>query len=791
MDFQAGVGTWIAAHILARLPIGSRFGLSATPLPETLRLETGEGLDDTLVTLQDGGRIDVQSKTRAGLSQDADTPLGKTVAQLARMVIAERTAGREIDSSKARAVLAVSTAAPRSLDALERGCRAFDLGSDWATTKAQRSNQEREALDLFEVHARTAWSAATSDSMDDADLVAMARLFRIVRFSMDEGDDNWREAARVLGARVYGSEAAGEAPLRELKAIVRGLIGSGAPADRAGLLRALRLRGHSDVRAPDFDADLTRLAEATRAELDRLAGHTRLPIAGGISIARLSDSPLAAAVASGSLIVIGEPGAGKTGALVAFAQDRRAAGDTVVFLSVDRFPGVAIAADLQSELRLTRPLVDVLTAAPGVSRKLLIIDALDAARGGPAEGVFAQLIETVGVALAADWTVVASIRTFDLKNGRRYRDTMHGAPPNPTFADMSLSAVRHFRVPRLEELDLEVAGTHAPALGALLAAAPDKLRDLLRNVFNLSLAAQLLADGASPDSIRNVSTQSDLIDAYEDRRLDGTALQRGAAATADAMVHRRRLAVRKVAVAHDRLDDVIQSGVLTEAGDLVSFSHHVLFDHVIGRFLLDWHHPPTLIRQLVGDSAVALMLAPGLRFAIERLWRSDSDGKPQLWRLVADIYADASVDPVLANVALRTAIECVSDVADITGLTHLIDQRATEETLAVLLSRLARFIGMAVDAEGGLAPQDALAWAMVAEAVTNTGQRGLSDAARFLLYILFEKADLAAPPLLAVFGRAARALPALAWDSIPPMPLMATNAIRFVGKSFASDPDAS
>jgi hypothetical protein len=237
----------------------------------------------------------------------------------------------------------------------------------------------------------------------------MARLFRIVRFSMGEGDDNWREAARVLGGRVYGFDAASEAPLRELKAIVRGLIGSGAPADRAGLLRALRIRGHSDVRSPDFDADLARLAEVTGAELDRLAGHTRLPIAGGVPIARQSDGPLAAAVASGSLIVIGEPGAGKTGALVALARDRRAAGDTIIFLSVDRFPGVAIAADLQSELHLTHPLVDILSAAPGGSRKLLIIDALDAARGGSAEGVFAQLIEFVVAGLAADWMVVASL----------------------------------------------------------------------------------------------------------------------------------------------------------------------------------------------------------------------------------------------------------------------------------------------------------------------------------------------------------------------------------------------
>ncbi|WP_372090725.1 hypothetical protein P7L79_17170 [Tistrella mobilis] len=224
----------------------------------------------------------------------------------------------------------------------------------------------------------------------------------------------------------------------------------------------------------------------------------------------------------------------------------------------------------------------------------------------------------------------------------------------------------------------------------MLAAAPGKLRDLLRNVFNLSLAAQLLADGASPDSIRTVATQSDLIDAYEDRRLTSTALHQATAMTVGAMVTRRRLAVRKVVVGHSQLDAVIQTGVLTESGDLVSFAHHVLFDHVAGRFFLEWDDPVRLIGQLGGDSSIALMLAPALRFAIERLWRQDTDGKAQVWQLVADIYADPAVDPVLANVALRTAIERVATSADVAGLVALIAARPSEEALATMLSRLGR-----------------------------------------------------------------------------------------------------
>ncbi len=790
MDFQAEVGAWLAAHLLARLPVGGRFGLANTALPVRLQLETGDGLDDIRLGQADDSRIDLQSKTSAGLTTSAKSPLGKTISQLTRVFIEARTAGRAIDLAKARAVLAVAASAPRTLDALERGCRAFDLGGCWTTTKASRSKAEREALDLFEAHARTAFAAHSATPPNEEELAMMARLFRIVRFSMNEGEDNWREASRALGNRLYGSETAGDAPLRDLKAIVRGMIGNGAPADRAGLLRALRALGHEDVGAADYSADLARLSVITNAELDRLAGHTRLPIAGGIPIARQSDGPLASAVASGSLIVIGEPGAGKTGALVALAEARRAAGDTVVFLSVDRFPGVGLAFDLQSDLALNHPLTEVLAAAPGWARKLLIIDALDAARGGPAEAVFAQLIEVLGVS-APEWTVVASIRTFDLRNGRRFRDAMPGSPPDPIFAEATLGGVRHFQVPRLADEDLDAAGAAAVELGTLLAAAPDKLRDLLRNVFNLSLAAQLLADGATPHSVRTVATQSDLIDAYEDRRLVGTALRKAAAASVDAMVHRRRLAVRKVVVAHEQLDAVIQTGVLAESGDLVSFSHHVLFDHVAGRFYLEWDDPAHLMPQLGGDSSVALMLAPALRFAIERLWRQDAEGKAQVWRLVTDIYANPAVDPVLANVALRTVIERVASAADIAGLSEFIAARANDEAMATMLSRLARFVGLAADMAGSVTPSQALAWALVADAAIATGVRDLTDATRVLLHTLFDKGNLDDVALLEVFGRAARALLTFAWAADPPMQQTATNAIRFVGKSFASDPAAS
>ncbi len=790
MAFQAAVATWFAVHILVRLPVGGRFGLNSAALPTAVRLETGTALDDIEVTQSDDGTLLIQSKTSATLATGEKAPLAKTGGQLATWMANAKAAGGAPDSTRSAAILAVKSDAARTLDDLEAGCRAFDLGGSWGVTKNQRNAAQRSALGALEMVVTAAWTTHRGVPPTDGDLADMARSFHVARFSMDEGDADWREASRLLGRHLYGGDAAGDAPLRDLRGIMRDLIGSGAPADRNGLLNALRRRRHIDTGAPRFEDDVVRLQAATDAELGRLAAHGRLPVGGGVTITRESDAPMAAAIASGSLLVVGEPGAGKTGALVHAATVLAAGSAFVVFLSVDRFPGVAIAADLASELRLGHALVEVLAAVPGPGPKYLLIDALDAARGGPAEGVFASLIEQVRSELADEWVVVASIRTFDLRNGRRYRQSFAGAPADAAHADATLGSVRHFLVPRLTGVDLATAGASSPEIAGLLASATPPLAQLLRNVFNLSLAAELMAGGADPAEFAGIRTQSGLIDAYEDVRMPTTALMQAAADAVAAMASSRRLAVRKVDVRHPYLDQVIQSGVLTAAGDLVSFAHHVLFDHVAGRYHLAWHDPDRLIAQLEGDTSAALLLAPALRFSVERIWRVDTDGKSHSWRLVCGIFSATKVDAVLGNVALRIVSQNVEGVEDLAGLVARFETDPDDPVIAILLGRLSRFVVMDIEAARGVTPERAIAWASLAERLAGSSRLPVVDPARVLLHALFDHADLTDPALLSIFGRAARAMLEFAWSKSPPLQTTG-GAIRFVGRSFASDPAAS
>jgi hypothetical protein len=785
MAFQAEVGAWFAAHLIARMPVGARFGLETDASPVALRLETGEGLDDIAVTLSNGGTIQVQCKTRTSLSTTADTALAKTIAQLARWVGVADASGDAPDPIKSAGVMAVRTDAPRTLDALHDGCRAFDHGGDWAATLVSRNQAQREALELFETPARTAWTSAVGSAPVDADVVALARLFRIQRFSMDEGDSDWREASQLLGRRVFGDETAGEAPLRDLKGVLRDLIGSGAPADREGLLHALRRKGHRDVGAPGFESDVARLRTLTATELARLAKHARLPLGAGTRLARDCDAPLVEAIQAHSLLVVGDPGAGKTGALVHAAEAIAAAGGTIVFLSVDQFPGVASGTDLVSEVGLGHSLIDVLAAMPGTGPKVLFVDSLDAARGGPSQVVFASLIEAV-MAQLAEWTLVASIRTFDLKNGKRFRDAFKGAPPVPAHAEGALPTVRHFAIRSLSDLELSGVAAVSDDLSTLLLSASPPLRNLLKNVFNLSLAADLLAEGALAADFGRIATQSGLIDAYEDARLSRTALQQATARAASAMVSRRRLTVRKVVVDHHSLDDAIQTGVLVESGDLVQFAHHVLFDHVAGRFMLEWDDPAALVRQLQGETSTAIMLAPALRFAIERAWRADAEGHPVTWRLLVSLFETEQLDPVLGHVGLRVAAENVAEESDLRGLEHIVSASPASLGLHRLLGLLVQYVAMDM---GGCTPVSArvVGWARFAGGLVATGQLELLYPAHGLVRALIDSVDLQEAAQLNAFGQASRSLLEAIWAMPSRAPALSVLPIRAVAKSFASD----
>jgi len=784
MDFQADVGTWLSAHLAAEQSIGARFGLRNDESPTSLRFETGEQLDDIEVRTQSGARIYIQCKTNPSLSSRPDSLLGKTIGQLVAWYQPLRDQQQPIDFSRNVAVMAVKIDAPATLNRLEEACRFFDHGADWQD-RTTLSEAKREALENFEACVTAAWGTH-SIAMTDVDLASLARLFRIVRFDMGRGHHDWQDAADRIGRWLYGDGGNGEAAIVTLERTVHTLIRQRGIANQEGLKHALRAAGLEDTRSPHFDDNIARLRRHTERELTRLARHARLPDGGeGVPISRECIPLLRNAIDTGSLLLIGEPGAGKTGVLVTLANELVQDGVPTVFLSVDRLPD----GDLEELGPVTR-FLDVLAAWPGSVPGVLIIDSLDAARGGVAEAVFANLIEDAITRLGQRWSVVASIRTFDLKSGKRFRSIMAGLAPNPDYCDPDLNDVRHFRVERLSPSELTEVGTNFPDIALLLSAAPDRLFELLQNVFNLSLAADLICKGMPVAGIRSVSSQSDLIDRYNDERLNTHGMQVATTDAVERMVADQRLAVRAISVRHGDLEEVIRSGVLVRDGDLIAFAHHVLFDHAAGRFYLRWDNPAALVRQVTTNENLGFMLGPGLRYAIERVWTNGDHGPAEAWSLITKIASAPAVDPVISSVALRTAAERVSARADVTPLCVLIERQDVAE-IEQAVSQLVSFVSVGVGEAGRFTSEAAIAWALVARKLIERRDRRLLGSGHFLLMTLFEKADFAVSAMAEIFGTAARGMLAYCWDNNVQWPTATANAVRCVAKSFNTDQTAA
>jgi hypothetical protein len=183
MSFQAGVGTWFAAHLAGEMPIGARFGLNADARPTELQFETGRRLDDVALRLSDGRSVFVQCKTQPSLSPSPDSDMAAMIEQIVALFLLARSAeGADLDLGPTAAVLAIAPGAPRTLDDLHQACRFFDLGGRWADASGRLSQERQHGLTVFEAHARAAWKAATSALPTQTELASLARLFHVVRF---------------------------------------------------------------------------------------------------------------------------------------------------------------------------------------------------------------------------------------------------------------------------------------------------------------------------------------------------------------------------------------------------------------------------------------------------------------------------------------------------------------------------------------------------------------------------------------------------------------------------------
>lgn len=680
MHFQNEVAAAMAVHILAAAPI-RMLGLTHTSIPTSIHLETSSPIDDVVLNTSDGGFCFVNVKRNVQLSSLPDSPLGAVTEQFVRQRLAmQPNAGtrpweRELDAERDRFILA--TAGP-NINRLVEGATAVTgkiahTNTYSAVTDIPDTAVQSDFLEAFASLARFHWKRHSGTTLSDGELIALLKVVRIIRV---DANGDLLTSARALLRDSLEDPTHDELAWSALVTECAELAARRAGADQSGLLSALRARGVT-LRSPaNQTRDIDRLKAFTEQTLGSLTHLAHLPFPEsespqGLMMRRRATEAIVSAATEGSLLVVGEPGAGKSGALYAAAKELRDGGARTLVIAVDQHK-VSTARELADDIGIASGLFEVLSAWTDDKPGVLIIDALDAARGGPSEAVFQRLVREVMTKLRT-WNVVASIRVFDLRFGVAYRDLFIGKPPDKRFVHQEFPNLKHVHVLKLQQYELEQLWTASPTLRAAHERAGAQLQDLLTSPFNLFLFSNIVR--VNSGVVDSVSTQIDLLDKYWSYRVidhDWQSDEREEAVrtVVTEMVRLRTLAVDARVLANSpHRRDLFSRGILSpmrSRGEqilLFGFSHHMLFDYAVARLLLASGQSTTFTTVLTESDDVALLLAPGAILALRMLWQFD-EHRHSFWERSLELASKASVGSFCRMLPTRVAADSTERVEE-------------------------------------------------------------------------------------------------------------------------------
>lgn len=789
MKFQAEVGAYFAVHLLAGRSIDERLDLGDARVA-SFRMESEAPVDDIVLETTAGGYVFVQAKTAVSASKDPSSPIGRTAEQFVRQWLASRSgAGRRgwdrpLDPARDRLALVIG---PRASAAISRDL-AQALRSRRTSPSARLSRAAAAVLDEFRALLATAWRPFGGDP-DPSDLEGILALTSIVTFDFEGA--HGQLAAEILRPVVSDAASAGAA-FGVLVRSCQGLMATRSGANESGLRTTLAAAGVPLAAPARFAADVEKLRTHAERVHESLSEYEETRVGGtDIRIGRECTEAVVSASVTSSLLLVGEPGAGKSAVLNAASARLRARGNEVVELAVDRLP-VESWEGLRAELGLVNPLVDVLRNWPGAGPAFLMIDALDATRGGRGEAVFRALMAAVIEMPEGRWRVVASIRSFDLRMGEQLKTLFRGPPPVEGHADPAFANVRHVLVPSWTDGELDELLARAPEIGTAVRRGGDGLRDLARVPFNTRLLADLITGGLAADAFGAIDSQVQLLDLYWRHRVAGL----GAGAelcireAVSEMVAHRALRASRTAVARaapDAFDGLLYESVLTPQPShrYVAFRHHILFDYSASRVYLDPSDPAGLVRLLRAQGGLGLMLGPAVVFVLQELWGQEPQ-RAEFWDVACRLAGDAESDPVVRSVVARTAATLPQSGGDFCGLLNGLmgASPAAGRAAKAFPHIVGAFVIRAEDA--GDFPTEA--WCHLAAQASQASIDAVAWPLRTLLHTLIERGGTQVERR--DLGTASRRLldRALAQSSTAKL---AVAAIGFVADTYESDPAAS
>jgi len=388
VTYQASVAAWSGVAVLANEHAAGLPGLPAGAVPEEIWCETTEALDDLGVPTSAGVRLQVQAKRTLSLTTSPTGEFAKVCAQLV-----DAAAGGD-PGDVLLLVVGLGAGMPVTRD-LRELLEALRTQPVTAPFRRDRLSQAKAGVqDTLLAHLRRAWRARHGAAPTTADLRELLRRTHVLVLDIEPGGTDARAVEALLRQAVVATPADAPAAWTALTLLGADLARRRSGIDRPGTQAALIAVPIAVQAPPSLRPSVEALRRHTAGTVAQLAGLSRIELIGGsVTIDREVPDVLQAASASGSVLVVGEPGIGKSGALHELAIRERAAGSDVVALQVEELEAASQQA-LARELGLDRDLAEVLAAWPG-GRGVLIVDGLDAARSDHTRAALAEAIRRV------------------------------------------------------------------------------------------------------------------------------------------------------------------------------------------------------------------------------------------------------------------------------------------------------------------------------------------------------------------------------------------------------------
>jgi hypothetical protein len=816
INFQNRVAAWVATRILCESSAGGIFGL--TGIPSLVRCETEQPVDDLLVGTSASSFAFVNVKHSLDLSSTATSTFETVVQQFTRQFLAFRGVQgarpweKPLDPARDALVLIVSpaTAAPVRVHLKSVLSKIRTLLPVQPTTDAPTNKDEARAVNVVETLFRNAYCKETGVDPTDAQIREVLLLMHVEVLGVEPGGDAEREAKSLLSTIVLRDETQTDAAWATLLHVCGQLAENRGGADLAQLQRQLLAAGSTLKVSRSYEPDLAKLQQTTERTEEALSDLATIRVGNKVvQIDRAVTREIERLSSGESILVVGEPGAGKSGTLVHFADRLKSQGQDYVMLAVDRLTA-ASEGELRQELGLDHNLPDVLENWVGDAPAFLIIDALDGARGGSAARTLRELIARI-TAAKTRWRVIASIRKFDLRYSAELRTLFKARPSTgdlPEFRDEEFLTISHVNVRQLSDDELREVQTQSPELATLVSRAPDGLRDLLRNPFNLRLLAALLSGGSSVDQLTPIRTQLELLDRYWRYRVIGSdgggdarelVLQRVCQAMTDARMLRVDLAHVANAASGDALTNLKSAQVLVEWQPsldqqpnryVLAFSHHVLFDYAAARLLLRGD-PPTLVRTVEQKPELALILHPSFSLHFQHLWTTV--GKQVFWNLAFQLVESPGVPQIGKLVGPSAAANLAHAIVDFDPL--LVRMRDSDSARQLpadqIFEHVVGSILVASRKRHPLVGPDGEPWTKLMERVSQNLRVASAYSLRSVLTEACESVSDCTPTQLTDLGAASRRLLRFAWATDIRDEWLVARAIECVAKTAASDPQAT